>query len=103
MQEALTNAIKHGHGPVRLTAAVEGDDLRLEVTNDGGRSARARTGGRTDGRTGGQTGGRTGGRGVAGMRERVRLLRGELDAGPTESAAGTGWRVAARLPLRSHS
>ncbi|WP_230466308.1 sensor histidine kinase [[Actinomadura] parvosata] len=103
VQEALTNAIKHGHGPVRLTAAVEGDDLRLEVTNDGGRSARARTGGRTDGRTGGQTGGRTGGRGVAGMRERVRLLRGELDAGPTESAAGTGWRVAARLPLRSHS
>ncbi|MGR6920450.1 sensor histidine kinase [[Actinomadura] parvosata] len=87
VQEALTNAIKHGHGPVRLTAAVEGEDLRLEVTNDGGRSARARTGGR----------------GVAGMRERVRLLRGELDAGPTESGAGTGWRVAARLPLRSHS
>ncbi|NJP92365.1 hypothetical protein HCN51_23330 [Nonomuraea sp. FMUSA5-5] len=85
VQEALTNALKHGRGPVRLTAAVEGDDLRLEVTNDGGRSARARTGGR----------------GVAGMRERVRLLRGTLDAGPTES--GTGWRVAARLPLRSHS
>ncbi|MBE1581980.1 sensor histidine kinase [Nonomuraea angiospora] len=80
LQEALTNAIKHGHGPVRLAAAVQDDDLRLEVTNPG----------RGDG-------GRPGGRGVTGMRERVRLLRGELDAGPTEA----GWRVTVRLPLRS--
>ncbi|MFI6737312.1 sensor histidine kinase [Nonomuraea sp. NPDC050451] len=81
LQEALTNAIKHGHGPVRLAAAVQDDDLRLEVTNPG----------RGDG------GGGPGGRGVTGMRERVRLLRGELDAGPTEA----GWKVTVRLPLRS--
>jgi signal transduction histidine kinase len=86
VQEALTNAIKHGHGPVRLTAAVHGDDLHLEVVN-------AQRGG------GGWSGGWSGGRGLAGMRERVRLLRGELEAGP---AAG-GWRVTARLPLRSGS
>ncbi|MET7329624.1 histidine kinase [Nonomuraea sp. NPDC005650] len=80
LQEALTNAIKHGHGPVRLAAAVRGDDLRLEVTNPGQGN-----------------GGGPGGRGVTGMRERVRLLRGELDAGPTEA----GWSVTVRLPLRS--
>ncbi|MFI6297264.1 sensor histidine kinase [Nonomuraea sp. NPDC050790] len=80
VQEALTNAIKHGQGPVRLAAAVQGDDLRLEVSNP----AAAR-----------EAGG--GGRGVTGMRERVRLLRGELEAGPAEG----GWRVSARLPLRS--
>ncbi|MGW4960877.1 sensor histidine kinase [Nonomuraea sp. NPDC004186] len=80
LQEALTNAIKHGHGPVRLAAAVQDDDLRLEVTNPGR-----------------GTGGGPGGRGVTGMRERVRLLRGELDAGPTEA----GWSVTVRLPLRS--
>lgn len=88
VQEALTNAIKHGaHGPIRLTAAVHGGDLRVEVVNP------------CDGRRGDgiQSGGLSGGRGLAGMRERVRLLRGDLEAGPTE----TGWRVAARLPLRS--
>ncbi|MFE0073773.1 sensor histidine kinase [Nonomuraea sp. NPDC059023] len=80
VQEALTNAIKHGHGPVRLAAAVQGDDLKLEVSNP----AAAREG-------------RGGGRGVTGMRERVRLLRGELEAGPAEG----GWQVSVRLPLRS--
>ncbi|MFI6628823.1 sensor histidine kinase [Nonomuraea fuscirosea] len=81
LQEALTNAIRHGRGPVRLTAAVEDGELRLEVANHG--------------RHGSAT--RTGGRGVAGMRERVRLLRGDLQAGPTDA----GWQVTARLPLRS--
>ncbi|MFC4007033.1 sensor histidine kinase [Nonomuraea purpurea] len=80
VQEALTNAIKHGRGPVRLSAAVQDDDLRLEVSNPAG---------------GG--GAHSGGRGVTGMRERVRLLRGDLEAGPTR----TGWTVTVRLPLRS--
>ncbi|TDC99422.1 hypothetical protein E1292_31950 [Nonomuraea deserti] len=81
LQEALTNAIKHGRGPVRLSAGVQDGELRLEVTNAaGGDGARP-----------------SGGRGVAGMRERVRLLNGDLDAGPTQA----GWTVSARLPLRS--
>ncbi|MGP3959455.1 histidine kinase [Nonomuraea sp. 3N208] len=80
LQEALTNAIKHGRGPVRLSAAVHGDDLCLEVANPGGGN-----------------GARSGGRGVAGMRERVRLLRGDLEAGPAEAE----WKVTVRLPLRS--
>ncbi|NUT43608.1 MAG: two-component sensor histidine kinase, partial [Thermoactinospora sp.] len=89
LQEALTNAIRHGRGPVRLTAAVRDDELCLEVTNPGTRN-KAKNGG-TNGGTGG------GGRGVNGMRERVRLLRGDLHAGPHEG----GWKVTARLPLRS--
>ncbi len=93
LQEALTNAIRHGRGPIRLAAAVEGDDLRLEVTSAGP------PGGRADARGGARGRSHGGGRGVAGMRERARLLRGDLEAGP----AGTGWRVAARLPLRSGS
>lgn len=82
VQEALTNAIKHGSGPVRLAAAVQGEDLELEVSN---RTATARGGG--------------GGRGVAGMRERVQLLRGDLKAGAVDGQ----WRVTVRLPLRSGS
>ncbi|MEO3792396.1 histidine kinase [Nonomuraea sp. B10E15] len=81
LQEALTNAIKHGRGPVLLSAGVRDGELRLEVTNAaGGDGPRP-----------------SGGRGVAGMRERARLLDGDLHAGPTQ----TGWTVSARLPLRS--
>lgn len=80
VQEALTNAIKHGQGPVRLAAAVQGHDLELEVSNRAGSAE-----------------GPGGGRGVAGMRERVQLLRGSMQAG----AADGQWRVSVRLPLRS--
>ncbi len=86
VQEALTNAIKHGRGPVDLAAGVRDDVLDLQVTN------------RTGARDGGHGAG-GGGRGVAGMAERVRLLHGELDAGPVEG----GWQVSVRLPLRSSS
>ncbi|MGW5687064.1 sensor histidine kinase [Nonomuraea sp. NPDC003754] len=81
VQEALTNAIKHGQGAVRLAAAVQDDELSLEISN----AAAA-------------TRGRGGGRGVAGMRERVGLLRGTLHAGPGERGE---WQVSVRLPLRS--
>ncbi|MEU7746529.1 histidine kinase [Nonomuraea sp. NPDC049158] len=119
VQEALTNAIKHGQGPVRLAVAVQDDDLRLEITNrttaNGARSGAQtkqthrssaqpkRPGAEPDGRTatgsGAEPGGRSGGRGVTGMGERVRLLRGDLEAGPVKD----GWRVSVRLPLRSIS
>ncbi|MGW0480348.1 sensor histidine kinase [Nonomuraea sp. NPDC003214] len=86
VQEALTNAIKHGRPPVDVTVGVREHALHLEVVNrtGGGEPDRGRPGG--------------GGRGVAGMRERVRLLGGEMDAGPREG----GWHVRVRLPLRSH-
>jgi signal transduction histidine kinase len=80
VQEGLTNALRHaGPVPVLVRVAVAADAVELELTNPLGRG----------------TGRRGGGRGLAGMRERVGVLRGVLCAGPD----GDRWRVAARLPI----
>jgi signal transduction histidine kinase len=79
VQESLTNAAKHGGGRIRLRVTT-GEDLLIEVSNPVGAGSRARRGGR----------------GIDGMRERVRLLGGELTAGREENT----WRVTARLPVR---
>ena len=82
VQEALTNTIKHaGLVPTRVTVSYEPDRLVLEVADEGG-------GGAADDNGAGQ--------GLAGMRERVRLHGGELDAHPV---AGRGFVVRARIPL----
>jgi signal transduction histidine kinase len=82
VQEGLTNALRHaGPVPVAVRVAVRPDAVELELTNPLGRGPSRRGGGR----------------GLAGMRERVGVLRGELTAGPD----GDRWRVAARLPLGS--
>ncbi len=85
VQEALTNVIKHA-GTARAAVVLEyrPDDLVITVTDDG----RPVTG---PGRPGGP-----GGRGLIGLRERIGLYGGELDAGPRP---GGGWRVRARIPL----
>jgi signal transduction histidine kinase len=81
VQEAVTNTVKHAHArrvDVRLrwlASAVE-----VEVTDDGRGSATSPSTGM----------------GLVGMRERVSLHRGELEAGPR--AVG-GYRVRARFPL----
>jgi signal transduction histidine kinase len=81
VQEALTNTIKHaGLVPAHVTVTYEPDGLVLEVTDEGGATA--------DDAGAGQ--------GLAGMRERVRLHGGELDAHPV---AGRGFLVRARIPL----
>jgi signal transduction histidine kinase len=83
VQEALTNAIKHA-GPaqaeVRLRWASEA--LEVEISDDG--------------RGSGDVNGGSGGHGIAGMRERVALYGGILDAGP---GPGRGFTVRAHLPL----
>jgi signal transduction histidine kinase len=81
VQEALTNVIKHA-GPAQASVLVRyGDDvLELEV--------------RDDGRGAPNTSGL--GNGLAGMRERVALYGGELDAGAQN---GGGFVVTARFPL----
>ena len=86
VQEALTNVVKHA-GPARAQVLVRyGDqELTIEVTDDG-RGAAALAG---DGRVGT-------GHGLIGMRERVALFGGDLEAGPRP---GGGFRVAARLPF----
>jgi signal transduction histidine kinase len=82
VQEALTNTIKHaGLVPTHVTVSYEPDSLVLEVADEGG----------------GPTGdGGGAGQGLAGMRERVRLHGGELDAHPV---AGRGFVVRARIPV----
>jgi signal transduction histidine kinase len=83
IQEALTNAIKHAgpaHAVVRLDWA--GDSLLLEISDDGA----------------GVTADRliSGGHGLIGMRERVSLHGGVVEACPADQR---GFVVRARLPL----
>jgi signal transduction histidine kinase len=80
VQEALTNVIKHA-GTARAAVVLEyrPDDLLITVTDDGRPAMEA-----------------GGGRGLIGLRERIGLYGGELDAGPRP---GGGWRVRARIPL----
>jgi signal transduction histidine kinase len=88
IEEALTNVRKHAptaHARVRL--AYESDGLRIEVRDDGGPS----------GAMGNPARNATGpGYGLIGMRERVNLYGGRLQAGPLPVG---GFRVEAVLPL----
>jgi signal transduction histidine kinase len=90
VQEALTNARKHG-GPdvgasVRLIYFDDG--LGLLVEDDGRGVAHAMyQGGGADGQ----------GHGLIGMRERIGMVGGTLDAGPRP---GGGFRISALLPLK---
>ena len=76
LQEALTNAARHGEGRVEVDLAYGEDALELVVANPTGREPAGN------------------GHGIVGMRERAVLLGGSLEA-----AAATGvFRVRARLP-----
>jgi signal transduction histidine kinase len=88
VQEALTNVLKHAGKPgtsVRLDYAEA--DLVVEVA-DAGRPIPAA--GPVSSAVPGS------GRGLLGLRERIALYGGELDAGPRP---GGGWLVRARLPI----
>lgn len=80
LQEALTNATRHGDGSVHVELDFRDDEIALRVTNP--------LGGESSGRNGG-------GHGIAGMRERAATLGGSLEAGPRDGA----FEVRARLPL----
>ncbi|MFJ1758332.1 sensor histidine kinase [Kitasatospora sp. NPDC088134] len=86
VQEALANVVRHAPGAtaeVRLDAADGALTVRVDNAPPPGRSAAVESPGST-------------GQGLVGMRERVRLLAGTLDTGPT---ADGGYRVTAVLPL----
>jgi signal transduction histidine kinase len=90
VQEALTNTRKHG-GPkagasVRLVYFDDGLGLLVEDDGKGAPHELYEEGG-VDGR----------GHGLIGMRERVGMVGGTLDAGPRP---GGGFRISALLPLR---
>jgi len=79
LQEALTNVLKHaGEARARVVVVYAPNAIELEVVDDG----RAPSHGH--------------GHGLVGMRERVTLYGGTLEAGPAEHG---GYRVRARLPL----
>lgn len=91
VQEGLTNAARHApRSRVLVRLAREGGDWVVEVTDDG-------RGPSTGPDAGDPTGaGATGtGHGLLGLGERVRLLGGELAAGPR---AGGGYALCARIP-----
>jgi signal transduction histidine kinase len=87
VQEALTNVLKHA-GPARTVVRVEyrPRELRIKVSDDG-RPADSAAYGQPPG---------SGGRGLIGLRERIAIYHGELDAGPRP---GGGWQISARIPL----
>jgi signal transduction histidine kinase len=91
-QEALVNAAKHAAGQeVKLRLDYGGSDVRLTVRNDLDPDAPG-----TDRQADVST--VNGGYGLTGMRERLRLLNGTLEAGPR----GSQWVVTAELPLPRH-
>ena len=81
VQEALTEALaRAGARSARVRIRYGERDVRIEIADDGAGHARS-----SDDSTE-----------LLGMRERVALYGGELEAGPDESG---GYRVRARLPL----
>jgi signal transduction histidine kinase len=82
VQEALTNVLKHA-GPACAQVTVDCTEIAvtIEVTDDGSGNLVPQA--------------LAGGQGLAGMRERVALFGGELQAGPRP---GGGFTVCAWLP-----
>jgi signal transduction histidine kinase len=83
VQEALTNALRHA-GPARARVVIryQPDDLELEIADDGP----------------GTDGGSAAGYGLIGMRERVSVYGGELQAGRRPEG---GYALRVRLPAGS--
>ena len=88
-QEALTNVAKHAEGVTAVSVIIDRTDsvLRLTIEDNG-------CGFRSD--PSAERGTRSGGHGIAGMRERLILVGGELDI---ESSSGAGTTVFACIPL----
>jgi signal transduction histidine kinase len=85
VQESLTNVIRHG-GPgvaATVTLTFRTDSVEVEVVDDGRGGASSLNGD-------------SGGHGLVGMRERVALLDGRLEAGPRP---GGGFEVHAMIPV----
>ncbi|MGW1951195.1 sensor histidine kinase [Streptomyces sp. NPDC001920] len=95
VQEALTNALKHGDGGrAEVTVRYADHALRVEVLNSG---PSVLTGGPPPGGPHPAPRHRDGaGRGLLGLRERVAVYGGDLDA---RRRLGGGYRVRARIPL----
>jgi len=83
VQEALTNTVKHASGAgVRITVEYKPALLILDIADSGG--------------VPGQIAAAGNGRGLMGLRERVAMHEGTLEAGPR---SGGGYRVRVQIPL----
>jgi signal transduction histidine kinase len=83
VQEGLTNVMKHGgQAPTTVRLSSRLGELVITVS-DSGTWAGADAGP---------------GRGLIGLRERLALYGGSIDAGPRP---GGGWRLRARVPLEA--
>lgn len=94
VQESLTNVLKHGGPVAHVRVGVDDAQVTIEVTDDG-RPADPRV---APGLAAGRkvpTPEEGSGHGLVGMRERLMLYGGTLEAGPQ---AGGGFRVKACLP-----
>lgn len=92
LQEGLTNAMRHGAGgPIEVRVAAGPDVLELGVVNETGAGTEVSAG------PGRRKAFPTSGHGLPGLVERVRLLHGEIEAGPD---GPRHWRLAVRLPVR---
>jgi signal transduction histidine kinase len=86
VQEGLTNTLKHAPGAHAEVVVRYGENgVEVEVSDDGVGA----NGSRPDG-----------GHGLVGMRERVALYGGSLDAGPRD---GGGFVLRAQLPVEGHA
>jgi signal transduction histidine kinase len=86
IQESLTNSVRHGGPGVSASVSVNYGEEALDVlVVDDGRGAAAAPG-------------NGGGHGLVGMRERVAVLGGSLEAG---AKPGGGYRVRASIPYQS--
>jgi signal transduction histidine kinase len=84
IQEALTNALRHAGGAIaHVVVRYRDNQLELEVADDGSQSHEPQKHA-------------AGGRGLIGIRERVAMFGGDLDAGPRP---GGGFVVRCRFPL----
>jgi signal transduction histidine kinase len=84
LQEALTNAARHGTGAARVELAFGDAALELTISNAAAGESAPRS---------------NGGHGLIGMRERATMVGGRFDAGQTNAT----FRVRAELPYGSPS
>jgi len=85
VQEALTNVVRHARRATTVSVNINcsSDIVEVEIADNGATPGPSRTG-----------------FGIVGMTERVRILEGDLSAGPSDVG---GWTVRASIPVESVS